>query len=92
MTTVRLTGQLICSTNDEAARVREHVALHVQLTRDEPGCLSFTVVQTENPLVWQVDEEFVDAAAFHTHQTRAAASEWARETAGIARSYTTEGL
>ena len=92
MTTVRLTGQLICDTNDDVARVHEHLALHVQLTRAEPGCLSFEVVQTENPLVWQVDEEFVDADAFRAHQARATASEWARGTVGIERAYTVTGL
>ncbi|MEZ5086110.1 MAG: hypothetical protein R2722_07640 [Tessaracoccus sp.] len=38
--------------------------------------------------MWQVDELFVDAAAFAAHQDRVARSEWGRATAGIERRYT----
>lgn len=92
MATVRLTGQLLCTSDEEVARVVARLPAHVRLTRAEPGCLSFAVVQTEDPLVWQVDEEFADAAAFRAHQERGAASAWARETAGIERVYTVTGL
>jgi quinol monooxygenase YgiN len=89
---VTLTGQLICKTADEAARVRAALDDHIRLTRAEPGCLSFHVVPTADPLVWQVDEAFVDAAAFEAHQARAADSDWAGQTAGIERAYTVTGL
>lgn len=92
MTTVRLTGQLRCATDADIARVRAHLPEHVRLTREEPGCLSFDVAQTADPLIWQVDEEFADAAAFRAHQDRAAGSEWAKGTLGIERAYTVEGM
>lgn len=92
MTTVRLTGQLRCATDADIERVRAHLPEHVRVTREEPGCLSFEVVQTADPLIWQVDEEFTDAVAFRAHQERAAASTWARETVGIERAYTVEGM
>jgi quinol monooxygenase YgiN len=83
-----LSGQLICDTEDQAARVRAHIDDHIRLTRAEPGCLSFRVNETDDPLIWQVDEEFVDAAAFDAHQARTRASIWAKETAGITRDFT----
>ncbi len=89
---VTLTGQLICKTEDEAARVRAALDTHIRLTRAEPGCLSFEVTPTDDPLVWQVDEAFADKAAFDAHQTRAGASDWAAQTAGIERNYTITGL
>lgn len=89
---VTLTGQLICASAAEAARVRAALDAHIRLTRAEPGCLSFTVVPTDDPLIWQVDEAFTDAAAFEAHQARAEGSDWARQTAGIERRYTVNGL
>lgn len=90
--TVILSGTLRCTTDAEAARVRAARPEHIRLTRQEPGCMSFNVDPTDDPFVWQVDEEFVDSAAFEAHQIRAQASEWARETAGIKRDFTITGL
>lgn len=89
--TVALTGRLICTTAAEAARVRAHLPEHIRLTRAEPGCLRFDVVETADPLVWQVDETFADRAAFDAHQARTRASRWAQETAGIARDFRVTG-
>jgi quinol monooxygenase YgiN len=87
--TFHLSGRLICQTEAEAERVRAHLPEHIRLTRAEPGCLSFAVEPTGDPLIWQIDEAFADAAAFAEHQTRAGASLWARETAGIQRNVRT---
>lgn len=84
---VRLSGQLVCADGAEAAVVRQHLPLHRELSRAEPGCVSFEVRETDDPYVWQVDEEFVDDDAFAVHQTRVAASAWGRATAGIERRY-----
>ncbi|WP_265521143.1 putative quinol monooxygenase [Oerskovia flava] len=92
MSDVRLTGQLVCADDGEAAVVRRHLPQHVALTRAEPGCLSFEVTPAEEPLVWHVEERFVDAGAFAAHQRRVAASEWGRATAGIERRYTIDGM
>ena len=92
MSNVILTGQLVCMNQEQVAVVVQHLPLHTQLTRAEPGCLSFEVNPTQNPLIWQVDEEFQDAASFRAHQQRVAESEWGRATAGIARHYEIEGL
>ncbi|HEY1135493.1 MAG TPA: antibiotic biosynthesis monooxygenase [Nocardioides sp.] len=89
---VRLRGELVCDDAAEAATVAEHLPRHVALTRAEPGCRSFAVTPTDDPLVWQVDECFTDAAAFRAHQARVAASEWGVATARIERRYRVEGI
>jgi quinol monooxygenase YgiN len=43
-------------------------------------------------MVWTVAERFTDPAAFNSHQARAATSDWARATVGIARDYKISGL
>lgn len=92
MTDVRLTGRLVCKTADEARRVAIHLPQHIALTRAEPGCVSFDVTPTADPLIWEVAERFADEAVFRAHQDRVAGSEWGRETAGIERRYEIEGL
>ena len=82
-----LTGLLICTTEDEAARVRAYLPEHIRLTRAEPGCEMFEVTP-EGPLVWRVTERFTDRAAFAAHQSRTQGSEWARQSAGIRRDFT----
>lgn len=89
---VTLTGTLICTTEDEAARVRAALDTHITLTRAEAGCVSFDVVQSDDPMIWAVSERFIDAASFEAHQARAGASDWAIETKGIARDYKISGL
>ncbi len=90
--TVTLHGTLRCANPNEAARVRAALPEHIRLTREEPGCLSFDVTPTDDPLVWHVAESFVDKAAFEAHQTRAQDTHWATQTAGIQRDYTITGL
>ena len=89
---VTLKGHLICATKAEADHVCAALAEHIRLTRAEPGCLSFEVTPTDDPLVWAVAETFCDRAAFEAHQARAGASDWAKHTAGIRRDYTIEGM
>ncbi|APX11609.1 putative quinol monooxygenase [Tateyamaria omphalii] len=89
---VTLNGFLRCASESEADRVRAALPEHVRLTRAEPGCVRFDVVPTDDPLVWTVSEAFTDPAAFKAHQARAAKSDWARDTAGIARDYTIKGM
>ncbi|MDJ0379217.1 antibiotic biosynthesis monooxygenase [Cryobacterium sp. PH31-L1] len=84
---VCLSGQLVCHTQDQANTVRDHLPLHVALTRAEPGCRLFNVTPTSDPLVWLVEERFEHAAAFKAHQERVASSEWGQATSGIERRY-----
>lgn len=86
-TPVRLTGFLRCTSMAEVETVQRHLPDHVRLTRAEPGCISFEVTQTDDPLVWRVEELFADQAAFDFHQQRTRASEWFTATSAIAREY-----
>jgi quinol monooxygenase YgiN len=85
---IHLNGRLICATHAQARAVMMALPDHIRLTRDEPGCLSFDVTPTDDPLIWQVAERFTDRAAFEVHQARVAASDWGAQTAGITRDYT----
>ncbi len=61
---------------------------HIELTRQEPGCLSFDVTPDRViPGRFNVSEMFTDRVAFEAHQTRMKASRWAEITQGIPREY-----
>ena len=90
--TVRLTGRLICASAAEVEIVRRHLPEHIRLSRVEPGCLSFEVVQGDDPLVWHLAERFTDKPAFEAHQARTRSSAWHKATAHVRRDYRTTGL
>ncbi|MBT0724970.1 antibiotic biosynthesis monooxygenase [Rosenbergiella sp. S61] len=83
-----LSGFLRCRTPEESQIVSHYLPAHQQLSRAEVGCLTFSVTQTSDPLVWCVEESFRDKHAFDVHQQRVAASEWGGKTGGIVRDYT----
>ena len=84
---ITVTGTLTCSTADEAAIVRTYLPEHIRLSRAEPGCLKFNVDPTDDPLVWRLDEAFVDRQAFDAHQTRTRDSVWFRVSASLKRDF-----
>ena len=92
MTQIHLTGQLVCNTEHEARVVSLHLPEHIERTRAERGCVSFTVTPTSDPLIWRVEERFSDQRVYELHQQRVASSEWGRATQGIERRYSIEGL
>ncbi|MFJ2618949.1 putative quinol monooxygenase [Glutamicibacter sp. NPDC087344] len=92
MSEVCLSGRLICQNSSESGLVAEHLPLHTELTRAEPGCISFEVAPSDNPLVWLVEERFTNAEAFRNHQARVAGSLWGRVTREIIRDYEVTGL
>ncbi|EGR2914551.1 antibiotic biosynthesis monooxygenase [Vibrio parahaemolyticus] len=64
---------------------------HIELTRQEAGCIVFEVTQsTEIPNRFNVYEEFLDKSAFELHQARVKASHWGQVTANVKRSYSIE--
>lgn len=91
MSNVRLTGRLICKNLGESQIVKKYLPKHTELSLAEPGCLLFDVSATEDPLIWSVNELFVDTESFKAHQVRVATSEWGRMTAEISREYTVTG-
>lgn len=84
---ITVTGQLIAADEDEAGLVRQYLPDHIRLSRAEPGCLTFNVDQTADPLVWALDESFADMTAFQAHQTRTKASIWFEKTAPLKRDF-----
>ena len=84
---IHLTGRLICADEAEARIVRDHIDEHIRLTREEPGCERFDVAQTDDPLVFQIDETFTSRADFEAHQERAKSSTWGTVSAGIRRDF-----
>ena len=88
---ISVTGTLTCTTSEEADIVRTHLPEHIRLSREEPGCLSFNVISTDDPLIWRLDESFTDREAFETHQTRTRASAWYRATALLKRDFRVTG-
>ncbi len=84
---IRLTGHIDVPAHRLDA-VTAALPEHIRLTRLEPGCISFEV----NPDPQQkgrftVVELFASRTDFDQHQTRTKASDWARVTDGISRSY-----
>lgn len=84
---IQLSGKLICKTLDESESVRRFLPEHIRLTKNEPGCVSFEVQATSDPLIWTVEELFADQKSFDAHQKRTKKSRWAVETATILREY-----
>ena len=87
MSKVTLKGFIVVP-EAELALVQSELVNHVRLTQKEPGCLSFRVTQNaDNPLQFDVFEEFSDRAAFEHHQQRVKASHWGKITQNVTRHY-----
>jgi len=82
---VARSGFITCADPAQLMTLLMHVEAHVTASRAEPGCLHFEIAQTDDPLVWRVEELFRDAAALSAHRQRTAQSAWAAATAGLAR-------
>jgi len=73
---------------DRIAAVEAALPKHIELTRAEPGCVSFEVVpSTQIEGRFKVAELFVDQVAFEAHQTRTKESAWFKVTEGFSREY-----
>ena len=77
-------------TDSEAGAVRTHLPAHIQQTPAEPGCLTFEVTVTADPMVYEVMEAFRDRPSFDAHQTRTRDSAWFAATRGILRNFKME--
>ncbi len=89
---IRLRGQMVCMTQDEVQAVRSHLPAHLTLTRAEPGCLTFEVTETDDPMIYEVMEAFRDRASFDAHQARTRDSAWFAATRGILRDFRLEEI
>lgn len=84
---IHLSGRLICKTAAELSTVQLYLPDHIRLSLAEPGCVAFAITQSDDPLIWDVSETFVDMAAFDAHQTRTSASPWFAATRHILRAF-----
>jgi len=85
-----LIGHIVVSDIDLVA-VKEALTSHIELTRQELGCLVFDVSQDEtNKNQFNVYEEFIDRNAFEAHQQRVANSDWALVSKNVERHYRIE--
>ena len=72
----------------ELELVQTELPNHTRLTLEEAGCITFSVIQnSENPLRFDVYEEFLDKASFELHQKRVKASHWGKVTVNVERHY-----
>ncbi len=87
MAKVILKGHIIVPDSDIDA-VKMELINHVELTRQESGCLVFKVSQdTENLNRFDVYEEFTDRKSFASHQDRVRQSTWGTITVNVERHY-----
>lgn len=88
---VILEGYVLVAESDLAA-VKKELANHIQLTRQEEGCLVFEVSQdTENMKRFNVYEEFTSQEAFDLHQHRLSSTEWGKVSSKLEKHYNTRG-
>ena len=87
---VILTGYIKVSRSERRV-IQQHLAQHVQNTRQEAGCLAFEVNQSaEDDCVFPVFECFKDQAAFESHQARVKVSLWGEVSRNAERVYSIE--
>ncbi len=92
MNKIVLKGYIIVPDSDLTA-VKSELPVHIDLTRNEAGCLVFEVTQDEiENNKFHVYEEFVSEAAFMNHQLRVRSSKWGAVTKNIERNYEITGL
>ena len=84
---IQLTGKLICENLEQIDLIKKYLPEHIELTMREPGCISFSVNQSEDPTIWLVQELFLDQVAFNSHQNRTISSTWGLKTKDIKREY-----
>ena len=92
MSKVILEGYVIAS-DSELSAVKNELANHIQLTRQEEGCLVFEVTQDhKNANRFNVYEEFVSQEAFNVHQLRLSNTEWGKVSSRLEKHYKTNGI
>ncbi|MGY2574442.1 putative quinol monooxygenase [Vibrio sp. C8] len=87
MSKVILKGFILVPEADLDA-VKQELINHKRLTLEEQGCLVFDVVEnSDNPLRFDVYEEFLNKASFEHHQQRVKVSYWGEVTRDVERYY-----
>ena len=84
---LHLSGQLRCADIGQLMRALDLLPEHAELSRAEPGNLRFDLAQTDDPLVFDLNELYADNDAFQAHRTRLHGARWGAESHGIARDF-----
>jgi len=92
MPEVTLIGHIVVPPSDLEA-VAAELRSHIELTRNELGCLEFDVVRdTGDPAIFHVSERFISPEAFSLHQERVRSSPWGSLTTHVERHYKITGI
>ncbi|EIE1275657.1 antibiotic biosynthesis monooxygenase [Vibrio parahaemolyticus] len=92
MTKVTLKGFILVP-QSELELVKSELVNHRRLPLKEAGCITFSVIQSsDNPLRFDVYEEFTDKESFEQHQKRVKASYWGKVTVNVERHYEIFGV
>ena len=92
MSKVTLEGYILVS-DDDIEMVMQELPNHIELTRQELGCVLFEVERDEsNKNRFNVKEEFLTSEAFRYHQQRVAESKWGKVSKNVKRHYQVKGL
>ncbi|HCG8655604.1 TPA: antibiotic biosynthesis monooxygenase [Vibrio parahaemolyticus] len=92
MTKVTLKGFILVP-QSELELVKSELVNHRRLTLEEAGCITFSVIQSsDNPLRFDVCEEFTNKESFEQHQKRVKASYWGKVTVNVERHYEIFGV
>ena len=89
---IAISGRIFCANLVEAELLASLLEEHTRLTRAEPGCLSFHMLPTSDPLIWLTDEAFADHDAYKAHISRTRQTPWHGATAHLRRDVKTTGL
>ncbi|RXJ74318.1 antibiotic biosynthesis monooxygenase [Veronia nyctiphanis] len=90
MAKVTLSGYIIVPEH-ELEKIQHALVTHITLTREEPGCIKFIVVQDDSHMHrFNVYEEFESEDAFDAHQDRVKNSDWGKIARNVERHYTIE--
>ena len=92
MPKTKLTGYIqfpTSTTQAELKQITQELSVHTKLTLQEAGCISFSVIQDNNDKFrFDVNEVFIDTAAFEAHQLRVKGSDWFKVSQLATRHYT----
>lgn len=87
MPKIILSGHILIPIED-VIEVQDALPGHLELTRNEKGCIKFNVTQDKKQLnKYSVYEEFIDQAAFDSHQQRVKNSHWGKVSQNVERHY-----
>ena len=84
---VVLKGYIIVP-HEELSEVKAALVAHTELTRQEPGCISFEVrADADDETKFHIHEVFRSLDDFKAHQTRAQSSPWVQASQNVERHY-----